>query len=482
MQKQNSGSRFVVLEVETVNESIPREKEVAQEVGIKEGKLEKGRMEALPKQYKMKGDSRNMGEVGKRQEKPRARGAGLKLNEGGETKEEQACYTLLAKNGNNSVLRENQSVKGSMDGVSECNPDLSSWKGVEMVDKENLDPGEVYRMRDGNGGLLSEEGRAVNVFEEPTEHPNRWSKGGDTPTRGAASKGFAAVLRDMKFRYRLDVVVILEPRINDLAVDVLSMEEQFIHCRMSLGGKKTLLTAVYASPNEQKRHRAWELMQNIANEVTEPWLLAGNFNEIRSPLEQEGGGHVSEARCRKFNDWIQDCELVDLEAKGPFFTWNGPKWEGLERVFKRLDRCLCNVIWQEVFMNAEVRVVPRVGSDHHPLVVNLNVEFTGQRVKPFRYEIAWQMHEEFDDFIKGCWKNREDVHMLSYPSHLQGQLSDLQLQLKQWHKEVFGNIENRKRRVLNRLNGIQKNIGRRYNPFLSNLENELEDELLNILR
>ncbi|KAI9122461.1 hypothetical protein K1719_006301 [Acacia pycnantha] len=100
--------------------------------------------------------------------------------------------------------------------------------------------------------------------------------------------------------------------------------------------------------NDQ-RHDLWEDLQRISEVVNEPGLLGGDFNEIKSPLEQKGGGRVNETRCRRFNDWIQDCKLLDIEANGPLFTWRGPKWDGLDRVFKRLDRCLCNSLWQETF-------------------------------------------------------------------------------------------------------------------------------------
>ncbi|KAI9088650.1 hypothetical protein K1719_029764 [Acacia pycnantha] len=203
-------------------------------------------------------------------------------------------------------------------------------------------------------------------------------------SRGAASKGVAAVVRDMRYRYKLDMLVILEPRISgnaankvikswgfrhsyrreavgfsgglwiiwdreELVVDVRVTDEQFLHCKLCLEGNEMLFTAVYANPNEQRRIRLWSMLSQIANEVDEPWILAGDFNEIKTPLEQKGGGRVSERRCRQFSDWIQECHLLDLDASGPFFTWKGPKWEGLDRVYKRLDRCLCNVSWQEKF-------------------------------------------------------------------------------------------------------------------------------------
>ncbi|KAK4269266.1 hypothetical protein QN277_022450 [Acacia crassicarpa] len=183
-------------------------------------------------------------------------------------------------------------------------------------------------------------------------------------SRGAANRGFATVLKDLKFRYKLDIVVILEPRISgpqaervikgwgfnnwvrmesvgftggiwivwerkDLEVEVIVKKEQFIHCRLCLGSENMLFTAVYVSPNEQRRRELWEDVQGMAADIAEPWMIVGDFNEIRSPLEQKGGGRVSEVRCGRFNEWIQQCGLVDVESKGPFYTWKGPKWQVL---------------------------------------------------------------------------------------------------------------------------------------------------------
>ncbi|KAI9079602.1 hypothetical protein K1719_038429 [Acacia pycnantha] len=285
----------------------------------------------------------------------------------------------------------------------------------------------------------------------------------------------------MRFRYKVDVAVILEPRISgslarktiknwgfkfsekveavgfsggiwilwnleDLVVDVLEKDDQFIHCRWFLNGKSMLFTAVYANP--------WD------------------FNEIKSPSEQIGGGRINETRCRKFSDWIQNCGLIDVEANGPFFTWKGPKWEGLDRVFKRLDRCLCNVGWLEEFVDAEVRIVPRVGSDHHPMLVKLCADSNNAGVKNFRYEVMWQMHDKFAEFMRNSWKTGEEFHEM---------LNVLQSDLKKWNRDVFGKIEYRKKRSRT-VNGIQQCTYRRSNPFLCRLEKNLEVELQQLLR
>ncbi|KAI9070534.1 hypothetical protein K1719_047503 [Acacia pycnantha] len=283
----------------------------------------------------------------------------------------------------------------------------------------------------------------------------------------------------MKRRYNPELVVILEPRISGtqatkvikswgfsfsrrveaegfsggiwilwevegLMVDIIRRDDQFIHCKVGLGGSSMAFTAIYASPSEQRRGRIWSILQNIASNMVEPWLLAGDFNEIKSPLEKKGGGRINETRCARFNDWIQDCNLIDIEANGPFFTWKGPKWEGLERVYKRLDRCLCNAQWQGVFQSAEVNIIPRLSSDHHPLLINLHAEVRERMVRPFKFEAMWLIHDQFKTLVQNNWRGREDAHV---------KLNCLQQELISWNRDVFGRVEFRKRRLLNRLNG-----------------------------
>ncbi|KAI9124063.1 hypothetical protein K1719_005363 [Acacia pycnantha] len=84
-----------------------------------------------------------------------------------------------------------------------------------------------------------------------------------------------------------------------------------------------------------------------------------------------------------------------------------------------------------------------VDSDHHPIVVKLQVDYGRHRVRPFRYEVAWKLHEEFDEFIRSTWKGLEDLNGIS----------NLQKELLRWNSIVFGRIKHRKGRLLNRLNG-----------------------------
>ena len=60
-------------------------------------------------------------------------------------------------------------------------------------------------------------------------------------------------------------------------------------------------------------------------------------------------------------------------------------------------------------------------------------------------------------------------------------MTDFVDRVKKWNVEVFGNIFAKKRRVLARLNGVQKAIAKNPNDFLLNLENQLSSEYSLIL-
>ncbi|KAI9114076.1 hypothetical protein K1719_014726 [Acacia pycnantha] len=207
------------------------------------------------------------------------------------------------------------------------------------------------------------------------------------------------------------------------------------------------------------------MLHGLAMETSSPWLVAGDFNEIKSPRKQKGGRGANGTRCRVFNEWIQKCNFIDMDTKGPFFTWKGPKWDGMDIMFKRLDRCLCNVSWLEMYEDAEIRIIPRVGSDHHPMLVKLKKEPVNAGTRTFRYEAAWQMHNEFKDFMLAVWKEEKGFNEM---------LESLQQTLRSWNREVFGKIEYRKRRILNRLNGIQQGLASHHNPFLIRYAKEVQ--------
>ncbi|KAL4300764.1 hypothetical protein AHAS_Ahas17G0233500 [Arachis hypogaea] len=258
-----------------------------------------------------------------------------------------------------------------------------------------------------------------------------------------------------------------------IRIDILISHQQFVHMKIrDQQNKVWYLTAVYASPQEVVRRTLWESLKTVAGNVAGAWLVVGDFNEIADEGEKKGGASVDRNACRKFKDWIQSCNLLDLGYVGSKFTWRGGQREGLDRVFKRLDRGLSNADWRREFADARVEILPRVNSDHHPLLVNMTPLIQVMGEKPFRFEAMWKTHPTFNDFIRNSWPK---------DSLFPRALSSLTTALKKWNREVFGNVFKRKRKLLGRIAGIQKTQSYGRNPFLEDLERELNRELEQIL-
>ncbi|XP_075076322.1 uncharacterized protein LOC142162982 [Nicotiana tabacum] len=104
----------------------------------------------------------------------------------------------------------------------------------------------------------------------------------------------------------------------------------------------------------------------MARDMDVPWLIGGDFNVIWDEEEKFGGLPVSLNEIDDFRHCVNTCNLFDLGFKGSIFTW----WNGRvdeDCIFKRLDRCLVNVEFQQIFPGIEVKHLSKTGSDHSPI-------------------------------------------------------------------------------------------------------------------
>ena len=329
--------------------------------------------------------------------------------------------------------------------------------------------------------------------------------------RGAGNNEFCTIVHDWRKSFNCNILAVVEPRISGVKADkiveklgfesshrveaqgmsgglwllwnklkinikILESSRHFIHGIVNEGSyEEWIFTVVYANPNAELKRQCFEKIVQLARRVSLPWMVIGDFNEVLLASEKVGGAGVDHRRIYRFAKWVQNCQLIDMGSKGPKFTWRGGVRNGGDRVYERLDRCFGNAQWRQMYQDANVIVLPRVKSDHHPILVEL--ERKRGRVhsndRPFQFEAAWLQHKEFAEFVNKSWETG---------SELPRALQNLTYRLKIWNKEVYGNIFQRKRRVLDRLGGVQKAIASRGNPSLYQLEETLETEYRQILR
>lgn len=106
----------------------------------------------------------------------------------------------------------------------------------------------------------------------------------------------------------------------------------------------------------------------------------------------------------QFHNLVLECEFMDLEFKGPSYTWSNNQEED-HNIRIRLDKAMATVPWRSLFPLAQVSHELRVGSDHCPLVVHCRVPL--KRV-PFcvKFESKWSTHEGCKGVIDRVWESQ----------------------------------------------------------------------------
>ena len=152
-----------------------------------------------------------------------------------------------------------------------------------------------------------------------------------------------------------------------LQINVQSYSPHHIDAEVvQAGGSTWRLTGFYGHPQRTMRSHSWNLLRHLHASQARPWLVLGDFNEIISLEEKWGGDDRSFHQMNAFREVLLDCSLQDLGYTGADFTWTNGRYDGgLVRV--RLDRCVANEEWIQLFPGASNSHLSVASSDHMAL-------------------------------------------------------------------------------------------------------------------
>ncbi|KAF7835731.1 reverse transcriptase [Senna tora] len=170
-------------------------------------------------------------------------------------------------------------------------------------------------------------------------------------------------------------------------VDIMHIRgsKNIIHglvCSKMLEGA-SYFTFVYGAQTKQEKMGVWSELRRLKPGDDVAWFCLGNFNDILSNSEKEGG------------------------------------------------------LIREQYQNAQVLHLEAVGSDHCPIVVNLKYKL--ERIKrSFKFEAMWVDHDEFLDIVDEGWK-WEKVVFEQEAKILSRRLEQCGRVLSGWSKRAFPN-------------------------------------------
>ncbi|WMV13369.1 hypothetical protein MTR67_006754 [Solanum verrucosum] len=208
------------------------------------------------------------------------------------------------------------------------------------------------------------------------------------------------------------------------------------------------LSAVYASCDPITRRELWQEFINIKELCNGPWVACGDFNATRYPNERSEG-HGITTPMTEFSDWINEMEFIDPPLFGGSFTWRrGDNHMSASRI----DRFLFSSQWDGTFTGIKQSILPRIGSDHSPILLecgDLNL-----KKSYFKFEQWWLRVEGFSDKVKDWWESFNITGTGSYV--LASKLRMLKGKLKEWKRENRNNWNQRKEEILNQLSILEK--------------------------
>ena len=196
-------------------------------------------------------------------------------------------------------------------------------------------------------------------------------------------------------------------------------------------------------------------------------MLAGDFNEPIVGEDKFGGRSVSVNRSLMLKECLDICNMIDLGFSGPRFTWtNQREVRGL--IQGRIDRIFVYPSWCIRYPKARVSHLTRCHSDYYPVLLELQPTVGFNRSRPFKFQRFWMSDVTFPKVVENVWGRCLG---------LSEAIDTFQREATAWNKLHFRNIFSKKRKVMARLNGIQKAIAVRPSSSLLDLENNLLKEL-----
>lgn len=204
------------------------------------------------------------------------------------------------------------------------------------------------------------------------------------------------------------------------------------------------------------------------------YVCIGDFNEIASNEEKDGGVRRKEWSFRNFKNFIRDNELIDLGFKGTPWTWISQRENGMI-IKERLDRAMASPTWIQSHQNSNLSHLHTDASDHCMLL--LDTDFHGKRryKRRFQFDQRWTEDSEAGEVIKKAW-NKNLSGTISFK--MSKKIKECRGALREWSKKLKGNAHKDIQILKGRLKQMQQDGMGDKNKEIHSLKAKLNEAYL----
>lgn len=136
-----------------------------------------------------------------------------------------------------------------------------------------------------------------------------------------------------------------------------------------------------------------------------------------------------------------------------------------------------------LFTKGHCLTLPRLHSDHHPIIVSTKGWEQRSPVNQFIFQPMWQTHPLFHQLITNCWSSHES-HVMgldNFTDSFYKKIHHLRFCLAEWNTQVFGQVAQNKKHIRAHLLGTQWAFCCRPTHFLLQLYSHLINQYNAIL-
>ncbi|XP_024164458.1 uncharacterized protein LOC112171517 [Rosa chinensis] len=126
------------------------------------------------------------------------------------------------------------------------------------------------------------------------------------------------------------------------------------------------MTGFYGYARTAECDLSWQLLKDLGDLDSLPWVIIGDFKEILNNGEKINGPPRVERQMRGFREALGYCDLLDLGFQDSKATW----WNAETHL--SLDRAVCTLSRLDVFGYAKVTHLPPSDSDHISILLQKN--------------------------------------------------------------------------------------------------------------